>query len=54
MGRILAGRQLDPNLSSERCAKYLVFQLAELAGHRQLFAAILYRIGRLRLAEASG
>jgi hypothetical protein len=35
-------------------AKYLVFQLAEVAVPRQLFAALLERIGRLRLAEASG
>jgi hypothetical protein len=35
-------------------AKYVTFQLAEVAVPRQLFAAILERIGRLRLAEASG
>jgi hypothetical protein len=35
-------------------AKYLVFQLAEVAVPRPLFAALLERIGRLRLAEASG
>jgi hypothetical protein len=35
-------------------AKYVVFQLAEVAVPRQLFAAILERIGRLRLACASG
>jgi Transposase DDE domain group 1 len=35
-------------------AKYVVFQLAEVAVPRQLFAAIRERIGRLRLAEASG
>ena len=35
-------------------AKYIVFQLAEVAVPRQLFAAILERIGRLRLAGASG
>jgi Transposase DDE domain group 1 len=35
-------------------AKYITFQLAEVAVPRQLFAAILERIGRLRLAEASG
>jgi hypothetical protein len=35
-------------------AKYIVFQLAEVAVPRQLFAAILERIGRLRLACASG
>ena len=35
-------------------AKYVVFQLAEVAVPRQLFAAILERIGRLRLAGASG
>ena len=35
-------------------AKYVVFQLAEVAVPRPLFAAILDRIGRLRLAEASG
>jgi hypothetical protein len=35
-------------------AKYVVFQLAEVAVPRQLFAAILERIDRLRLAEASG
>jgi hypothetical protein len=37
-----------------RHSKYVVFQLAEVAGHRQLFAANLHRIGRLRLACASG
>ena len=35
-------------------AKYLVFQLAEVAVPRPLFAALLERIGRLRLAAASG
>jgi hypothetical protein len=35
-------------------AKYLVFQLAEVAVPRQVFAAILGRSGRLRLACASG
>lgn len=35
-------------------AKYVVFQLAEVAVPRQLFGAILERIGRLRLARASG
>ena len=35
-------------------AKYVIFQLAEVAVPRQLFAAILERIGRLRLAGASG
>ena len=35
-------------------AKYLAFQLAEVAVPRQLFAAIVERIGRLRLACASG
>jgi hypothetical protein len=35
-------------------AKYVVFQLAEMAVPRPLFAAILGRIGRLRLACASG
>jgi hypothetical protein len=35
-------------------AKYAVFQLAEVAVPRQLFAALLERIGRLRLAEPSG
>ena len=35
-------------------AQYVGFQLAEVAVPRQLFAAILERIGRLRLAEASG
>ena len=35
-------------------AKYQVFQLAEVAMPRQLFAAILRRIERLRLACASG
>ena len=35
-------------------AKYSLFQLAEVAVPRQLFAAILERIGRLRLADASG
>jgi hypothetical protein len=35
-------------------AKYLVFQLAEVAVPRQLFSALVERIGRLRLARASG
>jgi hypothetical protein len=35
-------------------ANYVGFQLAEVAVPRQLFAAILGRIGRLRLACASG
>jgi hypothetical protein len=35
-------------------AKYVVFQLAEVAVPRPLFAALLEQIGRLRLAEASG
>jgi hypothetical protein len=35
-------------------AKYVVFQLAEVAVPRPLFAAILGRIGRLRLECASG
>jgi hypothetical protein len=35
-------------------AKYVVFQLAEVAVPRPLLAAILGRIGRLRLACASG
>jgi hypothetical protein len=36
-----------------RHSKYVVFQLAEVAVPRKLFAAILGRIGRLRLACAS-
>jgi hypothetical protein len=35
-------------------AKYIVFQLAEVAVPHELFAAIVERIGRLRLACASG
>jgi hypothetical protein len=35
-------------------AKYVVLQLAEVAVPRQLYAAILGRIGRLRLGCASG
>ena len=35
-------------------SKYVIFQLAEVAVPRHLFAAILERIGRLRLACASG
>jgi len=35
-------------------AKYVVFQLAEVAVPRALFAAILDRIGRLRRAGDSG
>jgi hypothetical protein len=35
-------------------SKYVIFQLAEVAVPRKLFAAILERIDRLRLAEASG
>jgi hypothetical protein len=37
-----------------RHLKYVIFQLAEVAVPRQLFAAILGRIARLRLACASG
>jgi hypothetical protein len=37
-----------------RYAKYVIFQLAEVALPRQPFAAILGRIGRLRRACASG
>jgi hypothetical protein len=37
-----------------RHSKYVVFQLAEVAVPRQLFVAMLERIGRLRLACASG
>jgi hypothetical protein len=35
-------------------AKYLIFQRAEVAVPRRLFAAIVERIGLLRLACASG
>jgi hypothetical protein len=35
-------------------SKYVIFQLAEVAVPRKLFAAILGRIGRLRVACASG
>lgn len=35
-------------------SRYMIFQLAEVAVPRQLFAAIVERIGRLRLACASG
>jgi hypothetical protein len=35
-------------------ARYVVFQLAEVAVPRQMFVAILGRIGRLRLACGSG
>ena len=35
-------------------AKYVIFQLAEVAVPRKLFGAILGRISRLRLACASG
>jgi hypothetical protein len=35
-------------------AKYVIFQLAGVAVPRKLFAAILERIARLRLACASG
>ena len=38
----------------ESHGEYIVFQLAEVAAPRKLFAAILMRIGRLRLACASG
>jgi hypothetical protein len=37
-----------------RHSKYVIFQLAEVAVPRELFAAILTRIGRQRLACASG
>jgi hypothetical protein len=33
---------------------YVTFQLAEVDVPRQLFAAILERVGRLRLAYGSG
>jgi hypothetical protein len=35
-------------------AKYVVFQLAEVAVPRQVFAPMVKRISRLRLACASG
>ena len=35
-------------------AKYVVFQLAEVAVPRQVFAAMVKRIGRLQLVCASG
>jgi hypothetical protein len=35
-------------------AKYVPFQLVEVAVPRQLFARILERIGQLRLGYASG
>jgi hypothetical protein len=35
-------------------ARYVIFQLAEVAVSHQLFAAILGRTGQLRLACASG
>ena len=35
-------------------SKYVIFQLAEVGVPRQRFAAILGRIGRLRLVSASG
>jgi hypothetical protein len=35
-------------------ARYVIIQLAEVAAPRPLFAAILGRIGRRRLAGASG
>ncbi|HKB37178.1 MAG TPA: response regulator, partial [Gemmataceae bacterium] len=35
-------------------SKYVIYQLAEVAVPRQLFAAILERIARLRLVCASG
>jgi hypothetical protein len=37
-----------------RHAKYVVFQLAEVAVPHKMFAAILEPIGRLRLACAPG
>jgi hypothetical protein len=37
-----------------RHSRYVVLQLEEVAVPRQLFAAILHRIGRPRLACASG
>ena len=37
-----------------RHAKYVLFQLAEVTVPRQVFAAIVNRIDRLRLAFASG
>ena len=37
-----------------RHAKYVTFQMAEVAVPRQLFRAILRRIAKLRLAEPRG
>jgi hypothetical protein len=34
-------------------ARYVIFQMAEVAISRELFAAILGRIGKLRLLEAT-
>jgi hypothetical protein len=47
----------DKLASQERgqgCVACVIFQLAEVAVPRKLFAAILTRIGRLRLACDSG
>ena len=44
----------DRYLAQNRRPKYVIFQLAEVAVPRQLFAAIVKRIARLRLACASG
>jgi hypothetical protein len=48
--RVLAARARR----RERLFHHITFQLAEVAVPRQVFAGILERIGRLRLAEASG
>jgi hypothetical protein len=49
-----SGDGLKQQQAQARLAQYVVFQLAEVAVPRQLFAAILHRIGRLRLACSSG
>jgi hypothetical protein len=44
----------DPREARVLPREYVSFQLAEVAVPRKLFAAILERIGRLRLECASG
>jgi hypothetical protein len=50
----LRGRLVKIGAKVVSHSEYVLFQLAEVAVPRQLFAAILERVGWLRLAYASG
>jgi hypothetical protein len=54
VGTILREKRIKIGATVVTHSKYAIFQLAEVAVPRKLFAAILERIGRLRLACASG